>query len=462
MTQTKLLPIALLAVLIVGVMAFSGMFAITGGDRPTNVYTAQFDNAICTAIMPNEPLAGSPIDQSIQGTTLSNDIWFGAAFSSSTKRTEFICNANTKRCTATVDTKDHNGAFIGICPIDVDVRTKNEIKDKCRYYREMCDGTFFCGAERVSLPFNENQNFHSINEKFVVLSGMADPGDITIEITADIYGLLSQTSDNYLTAAIGTCNLKNMYESVVMTQKDYNQYVAENKIQDNIVPFHGIVNIFSSLVKVYDSTRIVQLGSGEWVYIKSIVNGVGQICPLWKTTDGKTITDCATDMRPEPSIICMPYTPDGEKQCSADGTEWVGELTCTWWGGGTPSGYITVGNELCLAKCVDGEIVYHSCVTILDCQTGYVFDPDKNMCVKAGGVDPAPPVNGTEDEFCKLDAECNDNLWWTYDTCDRTTWQEILNQEGLCKHTDLKALMIIGVGMFIAVLVAIIMSGRKK
>ena len=91
MTKTKLLPIALIAVLIVGAMALSGMFAIMGGDRPTNVYTAQFDNAICTAIMPNEPLAGSPIDQGIQGTTLSNDIWFGAAFSSSTKRTEFIC-----------------------------------------------------------------------------------------------------------------------------------------------------------------------------------------------------------------------------------------------------------------------------------------------------------------------------------------------------------------------------------
>ena len=448
----------IVAFVVISSIALSGMFAITGSTKPTNVYTAQFDNAICTVVKDDFSITGiSGVDHTTQGALLSEGIWFAAAYSSSTIRTEFTCNVNTKKCSVVVNTKDHSGAFVGICPLDVDVRTKDDITNKCRLSHEICDGMIFCGADQYSVDFNNNQNFYSNNEKFVVLSGSnTNPGDITIHVKADVYGLWATSADNYLTIAQGTCNLNNMFEDVVMTPTD----VLDTDIQNSVVRFDGTVNIFSQLVKVYETTRIVQLSSGEWVYIKNIMNGVGQVCPLHKTTDGKTITDCGREQRAESEIICIPFALDGERQCSEDGSEWVGELTCTWWGGGVPSGYITVGNELCLAKCENGELVYHSCVTIQDCQAGFVFDPDKNACVKLGAIPPAPPVNET-DEACKLNAECDDNLWWTYDTCDRTFWQELRNQEGLCKHMDLRAVLIIGLGVLLTGLLMVGMSFKK-
>ena len=465
MSKNKILSIALIVVFAMSAMAISGMFAITGDTKPTNVYTAQSDNGRCSPNHPNFELANSPYDPA-EGSLMGESIWFGVSYHPDSRRTTIYCDVNAPECRATIQIYKAGGMAVGVCPISASIRNKDDLKNKCPTFNRDYGAMLFGIPKTVdTIAFNKNTYYWKNNEKLVILTGSYVPiGGFSIKVVADVHDLLGLTSDNFATTGVGTCNLNYMNADATVSQSEVSDLVASGVILDNNVFFGQEVNYITGLSKVYDTTRIVQKSNGEWVYIRNIDMGQGVICPLDKTIDGKTYTDCG-DPKYEASIICMPYMVSGDRQCSEDGTEWTTEeLTCTWYGGGVPSGYIQNGDQMCLAKCEDGEIVYHSCRDILDCETGYEFNPSLNRCVLigSGGSGDDDDEDDDDKKTCKLDAECNDNIWWTYDSCDRTTWQEILNQEGLCKHTDLKALMIIGVGIFMVLLVAIVMSGRKR
>lgn len=125
------------------------------------------------------------------------------------------------------------------------------------------------------------------------------------------------------------------------------------------------------------------------------------------------------------------------------------------------------------------------CCFDTNCPTGYFCDTDykckqrvnplpecdKQCCEKDGQHIDKPCAAGLkclngicvdESNACYVDSDCNDGVWYTWDSCKRTITEKLWNNPGKCEHKDLTIVLIVLGVVSLAIIGGIIYSLKKK